>query len=384
MKILYSAIDQTVPGTKGGSVHVAAVAEGLAARGHDVTTLITAGPSMPRATSVRWISMPPPLGSTHLRIARSPRIARLAQQLQPDVVMERYHNFGGEALIAARGVGALAVLEVNAPIVDHQGSAKSFVDRALVIQPMRRWRERLCRLADVIVTPAPGILPPDTPLDRIVVLEWGADTDLFQPRVSGKPPYERPAASTVAVFAGAFRSWHGAIHLVRAIGDLQSRGSDVGAVFIGDGPESTRVREEASGLRNVLFTGALPHDAMPAALAAADVGAAPFDVAAHPPLALGFFWSPLKIFEYMAAGLPVVAPAVDRLPRLLQHDREAILYDPEQPRALANALARLTDPGLRARLGAAARDRAVREYSWAAHCRALEAAFLDARRRRPS
>ena len=47
---------------------------------------------------------------------------------------------------------------------------------------------------------------------------------------------------------------------------------------------------------------------MPACLAAADIGVAPFDVAAHAPLALGFYWSPLKIFEYMAAGLPVVAP----------------------------------------------------------------------------
>ena len=49
-------------------------------------------------------------------------------------------------------------------------------------------------------------------------------------------------------------------------------------------------------------------------LAAADIGVAPFDVAAHRPLSLGFFWSPLKIFEYMASGLPVVAPAVDRHP----------------------------------------------------------------------
>ena len=55
MKILYSAIDQTVPGTKGGSVHVAAVAEGLAALGHDVTALITPGPQPPRPSPVRWV-----------------------------------------------------------------------------------------------------------------------------------------------------------------------------------------------------------------------------------------------------------------------------------------------------------------------------------------
>ena len=70
---------------------------------------------------------------------------------------------------------------------------------------------------------------------------------------------------------------------------------------------------------------------MPACLAAADIGVAPFDVDAHAPLALGFYWSPLKIFEYMAAGLPVVAPAVDRIPSLVAHEREGLLYNPAAP-----------------------------------------------------
>jgi alpha-maltose-1-phosphate synthase len=174
------------------------------------------------------------------------------------------------------------------------------------------------------------------------------------------------------VFAGAFRNWHGAVHLARAVGELHARGRvGIGALFIGDGPELPRVREAAAGLPNAIFTGALPHDAMPACLAAADIGVAPFDTTAHRPLALGFYWSPLKIFEYMAAGLPVVAPAVDRLPSLVGHEREGLLYDPARPGALAGALERLTDPALRARLGAAARERAVREYSWQAHCEAL-------------
>jgi glycosyltransferase involved in cell wall biosynthesis len=59
-----------------------------------------------------------------------------------------------------------------------------------------------------------------------------------------------------------------------------------------------------------------------------------------------------------------------------------VLYDPSSPRALAESLLRLTDPALRATLGGAARERAVREYSWAAHCRALDAAFAGARQRR--
>src|SRR6476646_4151331 len=101
MKILYSAIDQTVPGTKGGSVHVAAVAEGLAALGHEVTALVTPGPGEPRPSRVRWLAMPPPFGSTHLRMARAGAIARLARGIRPDAIVERYHNFGGEAIRSA-------------------------------------------------------------------------------------------------------------------------------------------------------------------------------------------------------------------------------------------------------------------------------------------
>jgi glycosyltransferase involved in cell wall biosynthesis len=199
-------------------------------------------------------------------------------------------------------------------------------------------------------------------------------------------------AATVAIFAGAFRSWHGAINLVDAIKALRARGrADIGALFVGDGPELPRVKAAAAGIESILFAGAMPHDRMPAMLASAHIGVAPFDLAAHAPLSLGFYWSPLKIFEYMAAGLPVAAPAVDRIPALVAHGKEGVLYDvpPEggnyrenHGEALAGALATLSDPAVRARLGAAARERAVRDYSWAAHCRALEAALIEARERR--
>ena len=84
----------------------------------------------------------------------------------------------------------------------------------------------------------------------------------------------------------------------------------------------------------------------------------------------------------MAAGLPVVAPAVDRIPSLVAHGREGVLYDPASDRGLDEALVELADPALRARLGRAARERAVRDYSWSAHCRALDEAFRRARDRR--
>jgi glycosyltransferase involved in cell wall biosynthesis len=374
MKVLYAASDQAVPGTKGGSVHVTAVAEGLAALGHEVHVLVTPGGAFP-AGAVHWIAMPPPLGLRTLRWANAGAVRRIAERLRPDVVVERYYNFGGEGIAAAARAGAIGVLEVNAPVIDYPGSNKRLIDRALVIEPMRRWREWICARSDLIVTPSAAILPPRTRASKILELEWGADTDRFRPGVGGQIPFTRPAP-IVAVFAGAFRNWHGAVNLAAALRELRARGRrDIGAVFIGDGPELPRVRHAAEGLDAVVFTGALPHAQMPPCLAACDIGVAPFDIKAHRALALGFYWSPLKIFEYMAAGLPVVAPAADRLPSLVEHEREGLLYAPGAPGALASALERLTDGRLRAELGSAARDRAVRDYSWQAHCRALDAAI---------
>jgi glycosyltransferase involved in cell wall biosynthesis len=381
MRILYAASDQRVPGTTGGSIHVVSVAAGLAGLGHEVHALVT--PTGPRAdANVHWIGLPPPAGRKELRWANTGAVRSIARQLKPDVIIERYYNFGGEGIRAAADVGALAVLEVNAPVVDYPGSGKRLLDRALIFEPMRRWREYLCATSDLIVTPTPAIVPPDTPASKILQLEWGADTDRFRPGIEGPVPFDRPA-DTVAVFAGAFRSWHGTIHIITALRELQARGrKDVGAVLIGDGPELTRVRDAARGLDGVIFTGALPHDQIPACLAACDFGVAPFDPETHPALSLGFYWSPLKIFEYMAAGLPVVAPAIARISTLVGHNSEGLLYDAAIRTGLPQTFEALTDVHLRNRLGRAARERAVRDYSWAAHCRVLEQAMIAAWRAR--
>ena len=380
MRILYCAIDQTVPGTTGGSVHVTSVAEGLAALGHDVQVLVTQGPGAFPSGKVRWTAMPPPFGRAQLRWARRSEVERIAQDFGPDVIMERYYNFAGEGIFTAKSVGALAVLEVNAPVIDHPGSGKALLDKVLLVRPMQRRRERIVAASDIIVTPSAAILPAGTPREKVVELEWGADTDRFEPGATGPLPFSPPPV-TLAVFAGAFRNWHGAVNLARAIKVLHGRGRrDIGGLFIGDGPELPAVRAEANGLPNVLFTGAVPHEQMPACLAAADIGVAPFDLGAHKALSLGFYWSPLKIFEYMASGLPVVAPAADRIPKLIEGGVEGLLYQPASPvDGLADALDRLSDPALRTRLGAAARTRAVRDYSWRTHCEALDRTMQAAR-----
>jgi glycosyltransferase involved in cell wall biosynthesis len=373
MRILYVAIDQTVPGTLGGSVHVQSVAEGLAARGHEVHVATTPGGAWP-AGPVTWHAMSPPFGAAMLRWSRAGAVARLARRVGASLIMERYYNFGGEGVLAARRLGVPAVLEVNAPVVDHPGSAKAAIDRALLISPMRRWRERVCRLTDLFVTTSASILPDWVDPARVLEVEWGADTTRFRPAVGGPPPFARDPARIWCVFAGAFRSWHGALRLTAAMARLHRAGDHrFGAVLIGDGPERAAAERAAAGVPAVLFTGRVPHGDLPAFLSAADIGVAPFEPARHLPLRLGFFWSPLKVFEYMACGLPVVTPRLPRLAGLVEHGREGLLYDLDEPLALDAALVALADPERRRALGAAARERAVREFSWEAHCAELDA-----------
>ena len=377
LRILYVALDQTVPGTLGGSVHVEAVAMGLAALGHEVHVAVQPGGPWP-APNVTWHSMAPPLGQAQLRWLASGRVEALAREVRADVIMERYYNFGGEGVMAAHRIGIPAVLEVNAPIIDAPGSGKRALDRALLVEPMRRWRDRLCRLTRLFVTPSAEILPSWIDRRNVLQIEWGADVDRFRPDAKGNPPYSIDGARALCAFAGAFRAWHGAERLSAALVRLQAAGDNrFGAVFLGDGPERAAAERAATGVPGVVFTGRVPHDDMPAALANAHIGVAPFDPARHPPLQLGFYWSPLKIFEYMASGLPVVARALPRLTQLITHDREGVLYDPADPLGLDRAIQSLADPVVRARLGSAARERVVRDFSWSAHCRQLSARLQE-------
>src|SRR5690606_35992876 len=94
------------------------------------------------------------------------------------------------------------------------------------------------------------------------------------------------------------------------------------------------------------LAGAVEPAEVPAWLARMDIAVAPYH--GDQP----FYFSPLKIYEYMAAGLPVVASDVGDLAALVRHGETGLLCPPGDPPALAAALARLAgDPAAARRMG---------------------------------
>jgi alpha-maltose-1-phosphate synthase len=396
VKILYVASGIPVPGTLGGSTHTLEVARGLAARGHCIHVVACSregwgGPAaFARPTSSRHDGF----FLHHLDLPKiasllgAPVLGRLARAIRPDVVMERYYNFAGAGLLAARQLGVPSLLEVNALIVDPPSVRKRRLDDAFG-GPMRRWAVTQCHWASRIVTPLHTTVPAEIPRAKIVELPWGANVDRFSiadfgfwiDDASGSIPNPKSKIQNpVVVFLGSFRAWHGVLHFVRAAGMLLGAGRDARFLLIGDGPERPAAeRLAAAWPGRFTFTGAVAYDDVPALLARASVGVAPFDTAPHPALrAAGFFWSPLKVYEYMAAGLPVVTADIHPLNQVVRDGQEGVLFAEGDVADLARAIGRLLDAPDEARaIGEQARARVSERFSWARHCEALEQIMVE-------
>jgi glycosyltransferase involved in cell wall biosynthesis len=203
---------------------------------------------------------------------------------------------------------------------------------------------------------------------RVRVLPNGVDTDAFTP-----PPIDRdadhPTGPVRFGFVGSFKAWHGCDLLLEATLMARDRHADLELLLVGEGPQRAALEEVAGHLglaANVRFLGARGHQEIPAFLHGLDVAVAPA------PAGIDYYFSPLKVWEYAAAGRAIIAPRAGQVAERLRHAEDAWLVEPGSPAELAAAMMELAgNPELRRRLGDAAGARARAEFSWSRVARRL-------------
>jgi glycosyltransferase involved in cell wall biosynthesis len=396
VKIAYLCTDPGVHvyGNKGASIHVRELTRWLQRLGHHVMVLAarTGGPTSPGYDLPIEALEPEPLDEQLLSSLRTDPSAGkavagdirsilaaaslrrqalpLLRSLDPDLVYERYALFGTAGVAIARELGLPLILEVNAPMSQeqqrHRGLGYSATAREVERTVLRSTHHVVAvssALADWVV--ASGVAPED-----VTVLPNAVDPARFEPgRVDPDAIRSRLGlgAEPVVGFLGTLKPWHDVATLVRAIALLGRRTPAPRLLLVGDGPERERLEglARSQGISEaVTFTGAVPHAAVAGYVRAFDVAVVPYG------RARGLYFSPLKLFEYLAAGRPVVAADIGDIGRCISHGETGLLYPPGDAEALAGAIgALLSDRARAGSLARAGREHVVAYHTWEGNAR---------------
>jgi glycosyltransferase involved in cell wall biosynthesis len=370
MRIAYVSSDLGVPifGRKGCSIHAQEVLAALLRAGAQVELFTTRGegerPPDLEPIALHFLPCPPKGDPAAREQAALAGNALLRNQLTRsgsfDLIYERYSlwSFGGMEFARERHVPGL--LEVNAPLIDEQAQYRVLVDRAAG----ERAAERAFRAATALLAVSDEVAAwlESFPAARgkISVTPNGVRPERFPADL--KPSLPGPEGTFTVGFVGTLKAWHGLSVLVEAFAQLRASYSATRLLVVGDGPERERLAEDLAqrGLESAAhLTGVVAPEAVPGLLASMDVAVAPY------PRLDAFYFSPLKLFEYMAAGRAVVASGIGQVAKIIESGLNGILVPPGDARALADALAGLlSNPILRSRLGSAARETVLRSYTW--------------------
>jgi glycosyltransferase involved in cell wall biosynthesis len=377
MHIAYVCADLGVPvfGRKGCSIHVQEVVLAFGRLGARVElfTPRAEGEPPPGLEAVPVHCLPAaPRGDAVTReraaLAANDALHEALRRAGPfDLVYERYALWSFAGMEYARAARVPALLEVNAPLIEEQAEHRTLVNRHGAAAVAARVFGAATVLVAVSTEVGSYLEGYPEAARRIHVVPNGVNLERFLPGLLAARP--RQAGTFLVGFVGSLKPWHGLTTLVQAFALLHGRHPDARLLVVGEGPEGPHLLEELSrrGLCGATeLTGAVPPTEVPRLLARMDATVAPY------PILKRFYFSPLKVYEYMAAGLPLVASRVGQLAELIQDRVNGLLCPPGDAVALAAALEELrNDPELRRRLGEAARATVVREHSWEAVARRL-------------
>ena len=302
------------------------------------------------------------------------RLIRAGGEFKAQLLYERY-AFGNTAGVSAsRRLGVPMVLEVNSPMVLELSKTRGLSFPRLA-DKSERWTfkeaDRVCVVTHVL---AEMLKEMGVAEERLFVTPNGVHPDAY---INPDPVGARKALGLESVkgavlgFVGFYRPWHRLDLVVDGLAARELREAHL--VLIGEGPaeEELRLQAKKRGVaERVHFVGPRAHSEIPGLLPAFDIGLVP---------AINPYASPLKLHEYMAAGLPSVAPDQPNLREVLTSGEQALLFKPGDGDGLCAALATLVaDADLRSRMGERARETLVeRDLTWRGNARRVLAAVEE-------
>lgn len=251
-------------------------------------------------------------------------------------------------VVREHGFGEVDVLYFDTAVqrfwldrIPHRRSVLRVADRtagfAGFTAEMQRLEAELAASVDLVVYSAERLAPYVTSLGarRTLHLPNGVEFDRYAAAVPDAPLDLAAIRRPIAIYVGAMKEWFD----FRAVDAMAAALPDVSFVLIG--PDQL-ARQRLAPRPNVHLLGRRSHDLVPSYLHHADVGLIPFDIIGYPELVNGVH--PLKLYEYLACGLPVVAPAWDELLSLNAPINLGGSVE-EQIRAIRGVLSVPHDPG---------------------------------------
>lgn len=286
---------------------------------------------------------------------------------QPDAIIGTSPTFFASMAAAATGRQRRKpfIMEVRdlwpAVMVELGVLSNSYLRRALEHLEMSLYRNA-ARVVTLTESFRHDLIRRGVPAAKVVTIPNGADVEFWQPAAS--PPELRQRLGLEGRFVVLYIGAHGISHaLGRVIESAQHlrAHTDINFLFVGDGAEKAQIVRSAreAGLKSVRFHDSVDKAAVKEIYALADVCLVPLrDI--H--LFGGFI--PSKMFEMMAMAKPIVGSVRGEAADILRRSGGALVVEPEDSRAIAQAILRLYHNQGEARaMGKLGRDFVVENYS---------------------
>jgi glycosyltransferase involved in cell wall biosynthesis len=300
-----------------------------------------------------------------------------------DLIHERFNLLALGSVWASRRLGIPFVLEVNADLLE-QRKLKRIPEKG-VRRLFAVWATRLCfNSAATIICISDGLKNHlrdrwNIQESKMAVLPCAADVDAFRPNHHSESVRQGLGLTTepIVMWVGGFYPWHDLDLLLDSFGQVVQQRPDAKLLLVGDGQTRPLIEQKVlkNGLQQaVIMTGAVAHTRVPEILSLADVTVVP---ATPVSASRGGTGTPLKLFEYMAAGKAIVATDLNQAKEVIQDGYNGRLVAAGDVNGFTESLLTLlNDPGERGRLGQNARQQAVEQYSWKEYTRRLEETYL--------